>query len=589
MRRVWGALLAGVVTAALVAGGAIGGPVAPAGAAGIVTHSWMAVSAVDHVESDALRALLRAHEDQVRAGAEFPDGGYATRSMGTPGGDYGEEAHWQRFVDAYTAEIRNDPTCGVLTDPNGPCAATVAHLMGVAAHGMGDEVWDWLFEPNGPGFDESYLPPEFAPFVGPGGLELQLDLVAIMRHDRPTGPTPDLPDAGKIDAAFAAVGRGDVSTDAFPLGEQALEIERLAEAYWAPIHIDALERAMPWTSTHMVSAAGGVDFGARAIAGYYGSIWGRLTGRPTRTRVAAVAPAPNQLTVPATGWTGNYGPGSNAGNSGGLTRIAVALSSALPYRAQAGGGSVPSELPADALRLRDLQTGKLVAARAGYPRIVPYNPEAGEHTVAFQPATDLAACRWYQAETTTALRDASGAPVVPARWRFRTSGCAPRFPARPVRGTVTCEANGGFAFPPGSASASGRVAGGALMQLTGCSGGQDGTPAAGAALPVVAGSAGLYVDLPGAPCRELTDPTGPVTVRGELAWRDPAGREIGRSTVASQTVDLRGGTVTIRTDSPVFPTQVVALRIAPRSPACDGATTPAVIPIAGGRVTTWSR
>ena len=188
-------------------------------AAGIVTHAWMGLEAIDRVQPPALRRLLDTHRDQVRAGAEFPDGGYWTRSLGTPGGDYGEEAHWQRFHDAYAAQIRSDPACAPLTDPAGPCAATIAHLMGAAGHGMGDEVWDWLFEPNGPGFDESYLPSDIAAFVGPGGLEVQLDIVAIARHARPVGPTPAVPDAAKIEAAFVSIGRGDIALSAFDPGE----------------------------------------------------------------------------------------------------------------------------------------------------------------------------------------------------------------------------------------------------------------------------------------------------------------------------------------------------------------------------------
>ncbi len=186
----------------------------PAGAAGIVTHAWMALDAVDHVRDPDLHALLDAHRDQVRAGAEFPDGGYGTRALGTPGGDYGEEAHWQRFVDAYVDEIRNDPSCGDLRRPTGPCAAKVAHAFGAAGHGMGDEVWDWLFEPNGPGFGEQYIPPEWAPVVGPGGLEAQLDVEVIGRRQRPTGPTPPIPDLARVEAAFTAIGRGDISIDA---------------------------------------------------------------------------------------------------------------------------------------------------------------------------------------------------------------------------------------------------------------------------------------------------------------------------------------------------------------------------------------
>ena len=161
------------------------------GAAGIVTHAWMALDAVDHVGDPDLHAVLDAHRDQVRAGAEFPDGGYWTRTFGTPGGDYGEEAHWQRFIDSYVDQIRDDPTCGDLRNPAGPCAAEIAHVFGAAGHGMGDEVWDWLFEPNGPGFGEDYLPPEWAGLVGPGGLEAQLDVEVIARHQRPTGATPE--------------------------------------------------------------------------------------------------------------------------------------------------------------------------------------------------------------------------------------------------------------------------------------------------------------------------------------------------------------------------------------------------------------
>jgi hypothetical protein len=559
---------------------------APADAAGIVTHAWMAMDAVEQVDDVQLRDLLRAHLDQVRAGAEFPDGGYITRSLGTPGGDYGEEAHWQRFVDAYAAQIRDDPDCGDLTDPAGPCAPVIAHLMGVAGHGMGDQVWDWLFEPNGPGFGESYLPPDFQPFVGPGGLELQLDIVAIQRYGRPTGATVDPPDAAKLDDAFAAAGRADILPSAFTIGEQGLELERTAEAFWAPMHVDALERAMPWTSAHLITAAGGVDFGARAIAGYYDAIWARLLGRSVPTRVTATAPFAGQRNVPATGWTGSYSPGSNPGNSSGLTRIAAALSSSLPYRPLAGQGSLPDELPAGSMQLRDLTTGTLVPPRAGYPRIVPYNPEAGEHMVAFQPAGDLQPCRWYRVETTDALVDFRGAPVEHARWRFRTSGCED---TRPVRGTTVCDANGGFVFAPGLSSSLGGTGtqGGALLALSGCDGGQDGAAPGGAALPVASGLLGLHVRLPGASCRHLTSPTEPATVHGEVQWYDAAGRAVGTSRVDPQSLDLRGDVLRITGPGSVFRGHDLALRITPDATSCGTDAARTVAPVAAGTVTVW--
>ncbi|HEX5094988.1 MAG TPA: hypothetical protein VFX21_03205, partial [Acidimicrobiia bacterium] len=550
-----------------------------ADAAGIVTHAWMGLDAIDRVQDPQLHALLDAHRDQVRAGAEFPDGGYWTRAQGTPGGDYGEEAHWQRFVDAYTAQIRNDPACGDLTDPNGPCAPTIAHLMGAAAHGMGDEVWDWLFEPNGPGFDESYLPPDFTPFVGPGGLELQLDIVAIARHGRPTGPTPAIPDPAKIDAAFAAVGRGDIDPSSFDVGEGFLDVERAAEAFWAPRHIDALERAMPWTSYNMTRTGGGVDFAARAISGYFETIWANLLGQPHTTHVAATAPYDGQRNVPYAGWTGNYSPGSNAGNSGGLTRIAAALSSALPYHALAGQGSQPSELPAGSLRLRDLTSGQLVPARAGYPRIVPYNPEAGEHVIAFQPAADLQPCRWYRVETTTALVDAQAQSVAPAQWQFRTSGCTPPQLKLPVHGTVHCDASGSARFTRIGDQANVRLA------LTNCSGGQDGTPQhRKATMNIASGRVHVQLSLPTSSCSELTEPTAPSSLTGTVRWYDAAGRTIGMSRVAPQAFDTRGAVVRL---AGAFVLDRMAVRWTPDVTGCTGSTATETVPLTAGHVTVF--
>jgi hypothetical protein len=449
-------------------------------------------------------------------------------------------------------------------------------MMGLNGHGMGDEVWDWLFEPNGPGFGEQYLPPELAPFVGPGGLELQLDIVAIARHGRPTGATPAIPDAAKIAAAFRAVGRTDIDPATFEQGDAGLEIERGAEAFWAPQHIAPLERAMPWTSAHVTSAAGGVDWAARAIAGYFDTLWGDISGRPLPTTVSATAPRSGQVGVPATGWVGSYSPGSNDGNHGGLTRIAAALTRALPYHAQAGQGSVPNELPPSSLRLRDVATGRLVPAAAGYPRIVPYNPEAGEHVVAFQPAGDLAQCRWYQVETTRALVDSRGRAVVPASWRFRTSGCQPVFPA-PVRGTTVCDATG--TIVPTS-----YVQVATQLDLTACAGGQDGGSRSGARLPVAAGRADLRVDLRAATCGELLTPTAPPTVSGRIRWTDVHGREVGTSLISPQPYDARGATVVVDSRSRVFPGHSLAIRAGVTAAVC-GAGAP--VPVTGANVTAW--
>jgi hypothetical protein len=570
----------GVAAAVLAVVGTIGvaAPAPSAQAAGIVTHAWMALDAIDRVEDPGLRALLDAQRDQVRAGAEFPDGGYWTRSFGTPGGDYGEEAHWQRFHDAYVDRIRTSPDCGDLTDPHGPCAPVIAHAFGAAAHGMGDEVWDWLFEPNGPGFAEEYLPPDWAALVGPGGLEPQLDVHAIAHHHRRTGPTPELPRPDLVVDAFAAVGRGDISVDALPVGENMLEVERGVETNWSLDHADALARAMPWTTEHLTSASGGVGFAADAIAGYYEHLWGRLLDAPSTTRVAAVAPAPGARRVPATGWVGSYHPGSNAGNQGGQTRIAAALSSALPFNAQAGGGPVDAELPGDTFRLRVAGSGAPVPAQAGYPRIVPYGPEAGEHVIAFQPAADLAPCTSYRAEVTPALLDADGRSVAPFAWTFRTSGCrGHRF--APVQGTVTC-ATGALVASDAAGS------GAALTGFDRCVGGQDGRTRRGGALPIARGAGIWQIEFGAGGCDAFEAGT-PATIRGDVRWEDGHGRVVGWSHVPPQPFDLRGATVTVGRHSRVLPGHRLALRMPTEPGSCTDGGPTALAP-AAGRLTAWT-
>ena len=398
----------------------------PAQAAGVTTHAWMGLDAIDLVSDPALRALLDAHRGQVEGGAQYPDSGYFNSTLGVPGGDYGEEAHWQRFHDAYADQIAGRDDCGDLTDPDGPCADEVAHLMGMAAHGLGDQVWDWLFEPYAPQYGEEFLPPELAAFVGPGGIEFQMDMVAIARHGRWTDPdTPPLPSPPDLEAAFASVGRGDITQFGLTEGKKNMKIIRDVEGSLAPTYAPQVEAAMPWTSANMITAPGGVDFGAVAIAGLYDNLWGRLLGDQPATAVSITYPAPGQVDIPSTGWVADFGPGSHPNRGPATNRIAAVLTYSRPYVADASDTTthVPQQLPPGAMTLADTATGLAVPLMAGYPKSVPYTADPGEHMIAIQPAGDLAACATYEVAVTEALLDADLEPVTPTAWSFTTDGC----------------------------------------------------------------------------------------------------------------------------------------------------------------------
>lgn len=395
--------------------------VPPAGAAGEITHTWMAASAVERVDIPALRGLLETHPDQVRAGALFPDGGYYLAD----GRTWGEEAHWGRFTDAYLDRIRTRGDCGDLTDPDGPCAAEIAHLMGVRAHGTGDEVWDWLFEPYSPDLDEYYLPEELLPFSDGSGQELPMDFVAIGVHHRPTGPMPPAPSVPDLIAAFAAAGVEGVTPEMLADARATQNNVMGAEAAWTPEHLPGVLREMPWMANNIVGAPGGVDYAATAIAAQWEHMWRQLLGEDAPTEVAVTYPFDRQRRVPPTGWERSFQPGSSPGRGGARTRISATLTYAVPYSPTNGGPPVPAELPAGSMTLTEAATGDPVPLMAGYPRSVPYGPDAGEYTVDVQPAADLEACTWYRVRTTEALLDAGGEPVVPASWRFRTGADDP--------------------------------------------------------------------------------------------------------------------------------------------------------------------
>ena len=413
---------------AVIVGASLLAPTPAAEAAGVTTHGWMAVEAIDLVDDPGLMALLRAHEEQVRAGAMFPDVGYVN------GNTYGEEAHWQRFVDAYVDLIAARTDCGPdLADPAAPCADMIAHAFGVAGHGMGDEVWDWLFEPNGPDLDEYYV--NGLPTANEGGAETQMDLVAVGVHGVPRPAIPALPDIPTLLQAFEDAGFGGVTESQFALVPHAAAVWDL-ETQWAAEHLAGVQAAMPWMSANMVTAPGGVDFAAQAIAGYWGSMWGRLQGDQPPTEVSITYPAPGQDDIPATGWVRSYQPGSSRGRGGARTRITAVLTHARPYAPPTGGPGVPAEMAPGTMTVTDVASGAALPVLAGFPRSVPYGGDAGQHLIDVQPAQDLSPCSWYEVAVgvTTPVTDARGEPVTPHTWRFRTA-CGAE--AHTITGTVT--------------------------------------------------------------------------------------------------------------------------------------------------------
>lgn len=398
---------------------------------GMTTHAFMAERAAAYVKSPALKRLLLLQGQQVLNGAQFPDSGY------TPGTGYGETAHWERFVNAYIDQIRAvAPQRGcTLSDPLGACAPLVAHMLGTAAHGMGDETWDWLFEPRTTDHgekppnpclnDPAYTDPSRACPVNLSSLkatpvndlsssvEYSMDIAVISDYGRLAGYSLLPPPINDLLPVFAKLGEANGTADKMLQGEAFIGAALTGERAVSPAEAQRLRRQMPWSWANVTRAPGGVDWSARAIASYYEALWKRLLGVSAPPQVAALYPADGARGVPYVWPAGRTSPGPSTG--GGENRIIAVLSNAI----------YPPSVTPETFYLVGPDGGRVEPA-PGFPKPGPYGGSDGTHSMMFYPASDLQPCTKYTAVLTTGLHDwrGSGGPVAnlprAQRWSFTT-------------------------------------------------------------------------------------------------------------------------------------------------------------------------
>ena len=418
---------------------------ASAHGAGMTTHAFMAEDAVRWTNPE-LGRLLRTQRDYLLSGAAYPDSGYAPMTT------FGEETHWERFVNRYVRRIRElapERGCGDLANPLGPCAPLIAHMMGTAAHGMGDETWDWLFEPrtvdhgerpaNPCFYDGSHTDPDSCPVnltqahshlehstpaggfgMTPGQLsssiEYSMDIMAIADHGRIFGTSPVPPPVPDLLGLYPGWDQRRLAAE-MAGGHAFITTALTAEKAVSPAESRRLRRQMPWSSAHFVDAPGGVRWSGRAIAGYMDALWRKLHGEDPDPRVAAVYPAPGATDVPVAWPAGKWSPGPHTG--GGDNRIIAVLSKAV----------WPPSVNGETFYLEAKKRGERIPAAAGFPRAGPYHTGDGTHSLMLYPATDLEPCTRYTAVLTTGIRDWDGIAAGPGkplpreeRWSFRTRG-----------------------------------------------------------------------------------------------------------------------------------------------------------------------
>lgn len=326
-------------TAATLLAAALFAP--PSQAAGMSVHALMADYGRQHLPTEhPLKSILGRHRPALLAGAIYPDGGYATGFAFPSDRDVAENAHWEYFVNPLIQLLHErgcaDSLGGAFPVPgiggtldflvdlqqaevpiadirfSDGCGDLIAFAMGVAAHGLGDEVWDALFEPvvrergehvdNSPANTLDTFPPGADTSAGQilrgvigdaafdtlqqafepaslNSIEYAMDVMAIFERDLwAEVPYLVFPPAELLIETYARLGRNDPPVDRFAVERAALATRTLvlAERLGAAVETPRVRQQMPWASDNYFTGQGGVLHVGEMVTGYYLHLWDKL-------------------------------------------------------------------------------------------------------------------------------------------------------------------------------------------------------------------------------------------------------------------------------------------------------------------------
>jgi len=244
---------------------------------GQTTHMWISHEAVENLPEGDLRSLLEVPENwaALENGTMFPDGGYATDHP------YGETAHWEPFQG-----LLRDWILETFEDPLAPEAGeTVAFYLGMASHGMADQVFDALYMERSKQLDAE------EGWSSGQSLDVSSDIVWAWETGAQVPPEPWYPPI--LVALFDEVGI-EVDTDTLDLGQKrlGLAIDFVGTTGQIASGVQEHTAHFPWACTHMTDRTipGGPYSEAEIIAAYWEALWDELLGEALPLEVLASFP-----------------------------------------------------------------------------------------------------------------------------------------------------------------------------------------------------------------------------------------------------------------------------------------------------------
>jgi hypothetical protein len=235
---------------------------------GLTTHVWITLTAREHLPPGPLADLVTdpALTDALVSGTLFPDGGYAV------GDGYGELAHWEPFQLGYLDWIRAR-FAPPWTDE---ARLHVAFLLGLASHGLADQVFDSLYMERARVHDHAS---DWANHSMDEATDVAMAAaVGAQAVPRRWVPVDALREVlaerrgHRVDEATVLRGQGLASFAVAVVGMLAADREA----------VRSYRARFPWATANLLvdGVPGAPPREAELVARYWAHLWGRLHGDP---------------------------------------------------------------------------------------------------------------------------------------------------------------------------------------------------------------------------------------------------------------------------------------------------------------------
>lgn len=248
-------------------------------ACGGITHMYIATELIPQLTDSNLRNLIQDNMDAYLVGSNYPDTGYVS------GAGYGEDSHWEPFIMAYIAYLRENYTYPEQQNPK-----LVAFLLGIASHSISDIIFHGTLlnqitamDFNGDR-DKAHPESEY-------GIDIMITVEKNQWLNRPSTwwvPVNDLV------AIYQKMGKSYTANQII-WGNSVYSLAGIGERAGALADYPVEELKMPWTAKNYYTAPqGGILMTENLTALYVQSVWKRILGNTNSRNTVATNKLPDK-------------------------------------------------------------------------------------------------------------------------------------------------------------------------------------------------------------------------------------------------------------------------------------------------------